>query len=72
MANDEVFGVGNIKLDLRVEENEGLYGVAAYFDIGEYRGKFFIGANAAEEIGKNLVEKGKAAYEKNLQSTKIN
>ena len=72
MANDEVFGVGNIKLDLSVEEHEGLYGVAAYFDIGEYKGKFFIGANAAEEIGKKLVEKGKEAYEKNLQNTKIN
>ena len=72
MAIEDIFSEGNMKLELHVEEHDGLYGVAAYFDIGEYKGKFFMGANAAQEVGRGLSEKGKLAYEKNLQGTKIN
>ncbi len=72
MTIEDVFSEGHMKLELSVEEHEGIYGVAAYFDVGEYKGKFFMGATAAREVGKGLIEKGEIAHEKNIQGQKIN
>ena len=72
MAIEEIFSEGNMKLELHVEEHDGLYGVAAYFDVGEYKGKFFMGATAAQEVGKGLIEKGEIAHAKNVEGQKIN